>query len=244
VNVPVNLFPAAHIERVPLRMLSADGTTLSRRYYSEESGKDLEDHEMIRGYEIDKDKYVTITDDELDKLSPDKSRDIDLRRFVAVRSIPPIYFERGYFLTPAGETQMAYRLLAKALEDGDRAGIGTFVMHGKEYLVAILAENGILLAQTLRYSDELRSAANVGLPEPKKPQRATVARFEKLISKHSAENLSTRELEDRQTERVLRLVRTKLSRGKDVVESHEESLEPDNVVDIMEVLKKSLAAKR
>jgi DNA end-binding protein Ku len=227
-----------------MRMLSPDGVPLSRRYYSQETGKDLQDDQMIRGYETEKGKYVVVTDEELDKLAPEKSRDIDLRRFVDEQAIPPIYFERGYFLTPGRGTEKAYRLLARIMEDGGRVGIGTFVMRGKEYLVAIAAENGILRAQTLRFADEIRSPAEVGLPKKKKPAKQTVAKFEKLIARRAEKEISTKELKDEQTGRLLKLVKSKKSRGKDLVETEETPASDGTVVDIMEVLKKNLAAKR
>jgi len=245
VSVPVNMYPANQSDRAPLRMLSPDGVPLSRRYYSQESGRDLDDDQMIRGYEIEKGKYVIVTDEELEKLAPEKSRDIDLRRFVDEQTIPPIYFERGYYLTPGGGTEKAYRLLAKIMEDRKRLGIGTFVMRGKEYLVAIAAENGILRAQTLRFADEIRTAADIALPEKKKAVKAAVTKFEKLIAKHSRKELSAKELHDQQTERLLKLVKSKQTRGKDIVETEEPTKgDDDNVIDIMEVLKKSMSARR
>jgi DNA end-binding protein Ku len=238
------MYPANRSERAPLRMLSPEGVPLNRRYYSQETGKDLDADQMIRGYEIEKGEYVIVTDDELEKLAPKKSRDIDMRRFVDATTIPPLYFERAYFLTPAAETEKAYRLLAKTMEDSGRAGIGTFVMRGKEYLVAITAENGILRAQTLRFADEIRSPAEVGLPKEKKAAKRAVAKFEKLIAGKSEKQLSTKELKDDRTARALKLVKSKKSRGKDVVEADVEGSQDSNVVDIMDVLKKSLAARR
>jgi DNA end-binding protein Ku len=225
-------------------MLSPKGVPLNRRYYAEETGRDLDQDQMIRGYETEKGKYVVVTDEELEKLAPEKSRDIDLRRFVDKNEIPPIYFERGYYLAPARGTEKAYRLLAKTMEETDRVGIGTFVMRGKEYLVAITSENEILVAQTLRFSDEIRSPADVGLPKTKKVPKASVTKFEKFIVSHSESKLSDKELKDQQTERILKLVKSKKSRGKDVVETDVESTDQGNVVDIMDVLKKSLAAGR
>jgi DNA end-binding protein Ku len=241
VSVPVDMYPANRSDRTSLRMLSPDGVPLNRRYYSEQSGRELEDDQMVRGYEFEDGKYVVVTDEELEKLAPDRSRDIDLRRFVDDQAIPPIYFERGYYLTPGSSSEKGYRLLAKAMEDSRRMGIGTFVMHGKEYLVAITAENGILRAQTLRFADEIRSPADVGLPKKKKPQKAAVSKFEKLITARSAKQLSTQELKDDQTDRVLKLVKSKHSRGKDIVQTEEQSSDDGNVIDIMDVLKKSLA---
>jgi len=244
VSVPVNLFPAIRTARASLRMLSPDGVPLSRRYYSLKSGKDLDDDEMIRGYEIKKDRYIVVTDEELERLDPEKSRDINLRRFVNKDDIQPIYFEHAYFLAPAGGSVKAYQLLAETMEESGRAGIATFVMRGKEYLVAILAENGILRAETLRFSDEVRSPEEIGLPEPNRVSKAAVRRFEKLIQTKSAKGLSRDELRDEQAEGLLKLVERKQARQKDVVEAETAEREPGKVVDLMEVLKKSLAGKR
>jgi DNA end-binding protein Ku len=243
VSVPVNLFPANKSSRAPLRMLGPEGEPLARKYYSEKTERQLDADEMVRGYEIDKGKYVVITDDELDRLAPEKSRDIDLKIFVPEDSIPPVYFERGYFLTPAAGSEKAYKLLAETMEKEGKAGLATFVMRGKEYLVAIFAEHGILRAETMRFPDELRSPADVGLPKKKKAPPAMVRKFEKLISTKSKKQLSPRKLEDEQTERLLKLVKKKSGQRKNVVEVETEKRDQGKVIDLMAVLKKSLAGK-
>jgi DNA end-binding protein Ku len=243
VSVPVNLFPANKSSRAPLRMLGPEGEPLARKYYSEKTERQLDADEMVRGYEIDKGKYVVITDDELDRLAPEKSRDIDLKIFVPEDSIPPVYFERGYFLTPAAGSEKAYKLLAETMEKEGKAGLATFVMRGKEYLVAIFAEHGILRAETMRFPDELRSPADVGLPKKTKAPPAMVRKFEKLISTKSKKQLSPRKLEDEQTERLLKLVKKKSGQRKNVVEVETEKRDQGKVIDLMAVLKKSLAGK-
>jgi DNA end-binding protein Ku len=241
--VPVNLFPANKSSRSPLRMLSSEGEPLSRRYYSEKTERDLDADQMVRGYEIEKGKFVVITDEELERLAPEKTRDIDLKRFVPADSIPPVYFERGYFLTPAAGSEKAYKLLAETMEKENKAGLATFVMRGKEYLVAIFAEHGILRAETMRFPDELRSPADVGLPKKKKVPPAIVRKFEKLISARSKKQLSPRKLEDEQTERLLKLVKKKSAQRKNIFEVETEKRDEGNVIDLMTVLKKSLAGK-
>jgi DNA end-binding protein Ku len=243
VSVPVNLFPANKSSRAPLRMLSSEGEPLARRYYSEKTERDLDADQMVRGFEIDKGKYVVVTDEELDRLAPDKSRDIDLKTFVPAESIPPVYFERGYFMTPASGSEKAYKLLAETMEKEGKAGLATFVMRGKEYLVAIFAEHGILRAETMRFPDELRSPADIGLPKKPKVPAATVKKFEKLISSRSKKQLSPRKLEDEQTERLLKLVKKKSAQRKNVVEVETEEREPGKVIDMVAMLKKSLAGK-
>jgi DNA end-binding protein Ku len=244
VSVPVDLYPGNRTNRAPLRMLGPNGEPLARRYYSQKTERDLDNDEMVRGYEIDKDKYVIVTDEELERLAPEKSRDIDLRRFVALREIPPLYFDRSYFLAPSEGSEKAYQLLAETMEKERLAGVATFVMRGKEYLVAIFPENGILRAETMRFPDEVRSPKEIGLPEKKKVPAATVKKFEKIIAKHSDRHLSLSELKDEKTRKLLKLVEKKRKQPKNVIELEEPEREQTNVVDLMEVLKKSLAGKR
>jgi len=244
VSVPVELYPGNRTNRAPLRMLGPEHEPLARRYYSEKTGRDLDSADMVRGYEIDKDKYVVVTDEELERLAPEQSRDIDLRRFVDLESIPPIYFDRSYFLAPAEGSEKAYRLLVDTMAKSDLAGIATFVMRGKEYLVAIFPENGILRAETMRFADELRSPKEVGLPEKKNVPAAATRKFEGLIGKHSTRTLSLKELKDQKTDQLLKLIEKKRARHKDVVEVEEPARDEGKVVDIMEALKKSLARKR
>jgi DNA end-binding protein Ku len=225
-------------------MLGPKGEPLSRRYFSQKTDKDLEDDEMIRGYEIEKDKYVPVTDEELERLAPESSRDIDLRRFVDLQSIPPLYFDRSYFLAPSEGSEKAYKLLSETMETEELAGVATFVMRGKEYLVAIFPENGILRAETMRFPDAIRSPKQVDLPEKKKVSATAVKKFERLISKHSDKHLSLKELKDEKTEQLMKLVEKKRKQHKDIVEVEEPAREEGKVVDLMEVLKKSLAGKR
>src|SRR5437763_11352395 len=135
VSVPVDLYPGNRTNRAPLRMLSPEGEPLARRYYSEKSGDDLKDDDMVRGFELEKDRYVIVTDEELERLAPEQSRDIDLSRFAPLEDISPLFFDRSYFLAPSEGSEKAYRLLAQTMEKRKLAGLATFVMRGKEYLV-------------------------------------------------------------------------------------------------------------
>ena len=226
-------------------MLGPDGQPLSRKYFSPKTEKDLDADEVVRGYETDKGKFIVITDEELERLEPDKSRDIDLKRFVPEDSIPPIYFERGYFLTPEGNSQKAYKLLAETMKKTSQAGVATFVMRGKEYLVAIFSDNGILRAEVMRFSEELRSPKQVDLPEIPKVAAATVRKFEKLIGSRSKKTFSTARLKDQETERLLKLVKKKQSKRKNIVEVEDpDAPNQGKVIDLMAVLKKSLVGKK
>lgn len=244
VSIPVDLFPATRSQRISLRMLDEDGTPLSRRYYSPVDSREVTRDHIVRGYEVEDDEYVVVTENELEALEPRKSRDIDLKRFVPTDQIDPIYFERAYFLAPSGDSTRAYRLLAEAMERTGRAGVATFVMRTREYLVAIFAENGILRAETLRFADEVRGAQDVGLPTPVRAERKLVKRFEAEIEKLSADSFDVEELRDRESERLLALIERKLEASEDVVRAPEGAeAEPEaDVIDLMEVLRQRMRA--
>ena len=225
-------------------MLGPDGQPLARKYFAEKTGKDLDVDEVVRGYEVNKDKYVIVTDEELERLAPEKTRDIDLKQFVPAESIPPLYFERGYFLTPAAGSQKAYKLLAETMEKSGLAGIATFVMRGKEYLVAIFSEKGILRAETMRFADELRSPADIGLPKKKAAPKPKVRKFEKLIASKSKKQFSPTKLADKQTDSLLKLVKKKQAKRENVVKVEEEIDKDHKVIDLVQILKKSLGGKK
>jgi DNA end-binding protein Ku len=225
-------------------MLGPDGQPLARRYFAEKTGKDLDADEVVRGYEVSKENFVIVTDEELERLAPEKTRDIDLKQFVPAESIPPLYFERGYFLTPAAGSQKAYKLLAETMDKSGLAGIATFVMRGKEYLVAIFSDKGILRAETMRFADELRSPADVGLPKKKAPTKAAVTKFEKIIGNKSKKQFSPAKLEDKQSESLLKLVKKKQSKRENVVKVEEEVETDRKVVDLVKILKQSLGGKK
>lgn len=248
VSIPVALYAANRPQAgVRLRMVSPGGTPLQRRYYTAKDDRELGADDIVRGYEVKKGKFVVVDDDELERLAPERTRDIDLRQFVGVDEVDPAYFERAYYLTPAGGSNKAYRLLARVMEETGRAGIATFVLRAKEYLVAIIAENGILRAETLRFADELRTPADVGLPEPAKPSAAQVKRIEGEIGKRMEKRIGKTELVDHASERLLKLARQKLRAGKDVVRIEEDEASDHGpsagtpVIDLMEVLKQRMA---
>jgi DNA end-binding protein Ku len=241
VSIPVNLFPAKRSSRVSLRLLGPKGKPLNRRYYSEKTGRNLSDSEIVRGYQIEDGRYIVVTDEELDRVAPEKSRDIDLRRFVDAASIPPVYFERSYFLAPAGGSAKAYRLLAQTMEETGKAGIATFVMRGKEYLVAIFSEAGILRAETLRFLEEVRAPEEIGLPGKRKPVSREVRKFEKIIAGHSADKLPRNEMRDQAAGRLLKLIEKKRARDEDMVRAGRGGRKKAEIVDMVTVLQRALS---
>jgi DNA end-binding protein Ku len=243
VSIPVDLYVATRSGRVGLRMLAPDGHPLRRRFYCSKEGRQVPSEHLVRGFELEDGSHVVVTDEEIESVAPERSRDIDLERFVPVAEIDPMFFDRPYVLAPAGESTKAYRLLATVMEESGRAGIATFVMRGKEYLIAILPANGLLRAETLRFADELRSAEDVGLEDLGRPSATVVRKLEKAIAALAADEIDPGELEDPWTERLRAIAEKKRRKGEDVYEVGEEAAaeEGAEVIDLMAVLKRSLS---
>ena len=248
VSIPVTLVTAQRANRAALKMLSHEGTPLRRRFFSSTGERALEKDDIVRGYEVEPDRFVTVTDDELEAIAPKLSQEIDLRRFVPLTDVDPMYFERGYFLVPGKRSGKAYRLLAHIMEERQRAGIATFVMREKEYLVAITARDGLLRAETMRFSDELRNAADLGLTRPPEPDEKQVRAFELQIDKLKTKTFDAADLEDAQALELQRLIEKKRKAGKDVIAAPAET-EPEDggsaeIVDLMKYLKASVAGEQ
>ncbi len=247
VSLPVSLFPANRGKPVSLRMVDNQGNQLRRGYLCEKENRMLEREEIVRGYPVEKNQFVIVEDEELEALAPEKTREIDLRRFVPLDEINPVYFERGYFLTPDSGSTKAYRLLAKSMAEEQRAGIATFVMRDREYLIAIMAEGGILRAETLRFHDEIRSPQQVGLPDEfPKPSKKLSQKVDRALKAHDSEKLDPELLVEQQVQQLRTLVDAKLANRKDIVEDErpsESTEDGDNVIDLMQVLKERLQGK-
>jgi DNA end-binding protein Ku len=246
VSIPVELVTAVRPRQTAMKLVDKSGHALGREYHCSKEGKKLTQDELVRGYETDSGKMVVITDEEFESVAPEMSGDIELRNFVPLEQIPPIYFNRPYFLAPSGKSTKAYHLLTATMEKAGRVGIGSFVMRGHEYLVAIVADNGVLRADTLRYADEIRTPETIGLPKQSKSTAAKVNQFVKVIDDLTRIDLDLSELEDQEAKALEKLAETKQKENEDVI--HQRGLEQAEaeegsatVVDLMAVLRKSLS---
>ena len=248
VSVPVLVFPASRHAGIRLRLMSPRGSLLERRFYCPKDGKEVAGEEIVRGFELDDGSYIVVDDRELEAIEPEKTREIDLRQFVDLAELPPMLLERGYYLTPLKESTKAYRLLAEVMERTNRAGIATFVMREREYLVAIFAQAGILCALTLRFHDEIRVPESIGLPAPAAAARPRVAAFERSIDALFSKTLSRNELADKEAQALEELIEKKRRAHRDLVRTDhdDEDVDPDNEgqVDLLETIRRSLRGRK
>jgi DNA end-binding protein Ku len=246
VSIPVELVTAVRPRQTAMKLVDKAGHALGREYHCSKEDKKLSQDELVRGYETDSGKMVVITDEEFESVAPEMSGDIELRNFVPLEQIPPIYFNRPYFLAPSGKSTKAYHLLTATMEKAGRVGIGSFVMRGHEYLVAIIADNGVLRADTLRYADEIRTPETIGLSKRGKATASKVTQFVKIIEDLTRTDLDLTELEDQEAKALEKLAATKQKEDEDVI--HQRGLEQAEgdeggakIIDLMAVLRKSLS---
>ncbi len=248
VSIPVDLLSAVRPRQTAMKLVDKSGHALGREYHCSKEDKQLDNDELVRGYETDEGKMVVITDEEFESVAPEMSGDIELRGFVPLEQIPPMYFQKPYFLAPSGKSAKAYNLLTATMEKTGRVGVGSFVMRGHEYLVAIVSDNGVLRADTLRYTDEIRTPESIGLPKVKKPAAGKVTSFGKAIDNLKQTKLDMSELADQDAQALRELAESKQKKDEDVI--HQRGLEEADaeategsaqIIDLMEVLRKSLS---
>ncbi len=162
VAIPVQLVRAITPGRISFRMLHAtDYSPLARRMFCPQQDEMVPPEEIVRGYEIEPGRYLPITEEELESLTPERSRTIEIVDFIDMAEVDPLYFDHPYYLVPLKGGEKSYRLLAEAMHQTNRAGLAKFVLAEREYLVAVKSTEGALTLVTLHYSNEILSAADI-----------------------------------------------------------------------------------
>ncbi|MCU1401125.1 MAG: Ku protein [Acidimicrobiales bacterium] len=190
VNVPVQAMAAVRDHDVHFHQLDRkSGARVRNKHVSEKTGREVAADDIEMGFEVSSGHYVTFEKDELHDLRPASTRAIEVTDFVALTEIDPIYYERTYWLVPTDEAAAKpYRLLLSAMEQRDRAAIGTVVMRNKEYLTAIRPLDGALAMSTMRFADEIVPRAEIdGMPRRAKPDAKQLRMAEQLIEALSAD---------------------------------------------------------
>jgi DNA end-binding protein Ku len=240
VAVPVRLFLATEKKDVRFHELEkGTGRRVRHRRVAEGSGEEVERAEMVKGYELEKGKFVELTAEELEAIQPEKSKAIEIEDFVDLDEIDPVYYEKTYYLAP--DTSRGggkpYQLLHKALEKTNKIAIGQFVMRSKQYLAAVRPYDGVLVLETMFYPDEIRSHSDI------RPSSAKIADKETRMATQLVDALSTewdpKRYRDTYRERVLELIRRK-AQGKEVVAEPE--VAPEVPKDLMAALQASYEA--
>ncbi|MBE0557200.1 MAG: Ku protein [Proteobacteria bacterium] len=209
VAIPVQLVRAVEPGRVSFRLLhSRDYSPLLRRMVCPKEGKIVPPDEIIRGYEIGPDKYILVTDEELESVSPERSRTIEIVEFIDMEEVDSLYYDHPYYLVPAKGGEKAYRLLAEVMHRTKKAGIAKFVLGEREYLVAVKSRSGALCLITLHYSEEILSDGGIA-PGEGAIESAEHTRLKKIIKAMTAD-FDPDKYADGRRQKIVKLLRKKM----------------------------------
>jgi DNA end-binding protein Ku len=245
VNVPVKLFSATSPKEVRFHMLhDKDGGRIQQKRVCSIDGEEVPWEHIVKGFEIAKGRYVTVTKEELEAFSPKATRSIDIEDFVDLHQIDPIYYDHSYYLVPDRGAARPYALLLEAMKRTGKVGIGQFVLRTKQYLAAVRPMGRALALSTMLYADEVVDQSELeGLPAADaKPREKELHMAEQLVQS-LATDFDPKKYKDTFREQVVALLERK-AEGEEIVAEPAEEVPRGKVVNLMDALAKSLAAAR
>src|SRR5215211_1974395 len=244
VNVPVKLYSAVNRKTVRFHQLSGKtGHRIAQKRVDPTTGDEVAYEDIVKGYELSKERYVVITPYELEALDPEKSRTIDIEDFVDLGDIDPVFYDHPYYLVPDKGAAKAYGLLLNAMQESDKVAIARVVLRSKEQLVAIRPAPGdVLMMETMIFADEVVPPDDIDdLPDADALQ---ASERELLMAQQLIDSLSSDfepdKYRDEYREKVLELIERKASGEEIAVQP--EAPKPTQVPDLMAALEASLAA--
>ena len=240
VTVPVKLTPATKSRDVSFNQLEAGtGSRIRYRRVSEQSGDEITSDKIVKGYEIEKGRYVIVEKDELDALAPKASHTIEIEDFVDLADIDPIFFDTPYYVMVDEKAAKPYQLLVDAMTELGKVAVGRVVLRAKERLVAIRPLNGMLCVETMRYADEIVDPATLGLPaDDIEFSDREVSMAHQLVETLSA-GFDASRYKDEYREQLLALIDKKAA-GEEIIAQPQPDA-PAKVLDLMAALEASLA---
>lgn len=246
VSVPVKLYPAVSRKAVRFNQLDKrTGARIKQKRVSAADGEEVPFDEIVKGYEVTKDSYVVVNDDEMMALMPKASRTIDISDFVEQAEIDPVFYDTGYYLVPDELARKSYMLLASAMEEAGRVAIATFVMRTKQYVAAIRPVDGRLMLSTMMYADELVDPEE--LPGLEGLDEIKVSDAERAMATSLIESLSAdfhpEQYEDTFRGAVMDLIERKAAGDHTLVEAPA-AADDAAVVDLLAALEASVAAAK
>ena len=251
VHIPVELYPAENRQGLDLDILDRrDFAPVGYKLYNKQTGKDIERKDTVKGYQYERDKYVVLGEEDLKRANVEATQTIDIQSFVDAREVSPLYFEQPYYLAPSRGGDKVYVLLRETLKKADKIGIAQIVMRTKQHLAALMPVGDVIVLNMLRYQEEIRSLEGINLPDAKS-KRAAVSDKEIKMALSLLEDMTEpwepERYRDTYHEDVMAMIDKKIAANQINVVSETEPApvreQKTNVVDLMDLLKKSIEGK-
>lgn len=237
--MPVRMIAGARGERISFHMLHReDKSRVRQQLYCAEEDKPIDRSDTVKGYEIRKGEYVVIEPEEIKKIEPRTAKSMEILEFVKEDDVDPVYFESSYYLMPEEAGRKPYALLVKAMEESGYLGVAKVTMHNREYTCLLRPHKGGIMLHTMYYQNEVREVEGFGKVDVE-PKAAEVKIANQLIEALAAE-WDPEKYRDQFQENLKKLIKAHME-GKEIPEV-EKPKKMAPVVDLMDALKKSLAA--
>lgn len=200
---------------------------------------------IVRGYEVEPGRVVTVETEELESVAPERSRMLEVELFVDLGDIDPVHFEKSYYVVPqrGAATERPYWLLHRAMQESGKVAVGRFVMRTKEYLVAVRPTEHLLMLETLFYADEVRDPEQLWVPPVQEPSERELTLARQFVEGLEGPWRPERH-RDGHRERLLDLIHGKSGFAVHVPEPGEEEPAGATVTDLMDALKASVEAAK
>ena len=165
IAVPIKVHSATESHTIHFHQVhESDGARIKQKRMCSKEGKEVPYKEVAMGYEVRGGEFVMLDKEEIDAAAGDRSHTIELEQFVDREEVDPVFYDRTYYLGAGEDGEDAYRLLHDALDKAGRTGLGRWVFHNREYLVAVRAGDDVLVLHTMRFADELVPADKLDIP--------------------------------------------------------------------------------
>lgn len=239
VSIPVRFYTATKSEDIHFHLLHEScGTRVQRKWWCPYHETIVSSDELVRGYGVTKNKYVTFTDEEMEALETDDNRSVEITEFVDLSQIDAVFFEKAYFLGPAPGGGKTYKLLSNAMKKENKVAVARWVAAGKEHLVVLRPYEHGLILHTMYYADEVRDFEAIDL-EDAQVREKEVQLAEMLINELTVDKFNPLQFKDEYRDRLMDKIRAK-SHGKAITPEKPEEEKTGEVIDIMEALRRSL----
>lgn len=239
VTIPVRVFPSTEEKSLKFNQLhDADGGRIKMKRTCSKCGEEVPFEHIVKGYEVEKDQYVLLNDEDFDQIPVESSRNIDIVQFVELADIDPIYFKKSYYLVPDETGVKAYSLLRKALEDESKVGVAKVSFRDKEHLATLRFRGKTFILETMYWPDEIRADDFEELDKKVtvRPQEVEMARS---LIESLTEPWAPEQFKDDYREALQRIVDAKV-KGEEIEIAEPEA--PSKVLDLMQALKASVDA--
>lgn len=237
ISIPVRLFAAARPERVSFHLVhDVCQTRIKQQLYCPSCERVVERSELVKGYEVEKNRFVTVKDEELKRVAPPSRDTMEIQEFVKIDQVDPLYYDTSYYALPEDPGRRAYHLLVETMGKSRFAAIAKVAMHQREYTVIIRPREHGLTLHTLYYQNEVRKLPGYGETADMKVKPQEIALAEQLVESLAAP-FKPNQYSDEYQGRVLELIEAK-SQGRTLREAKVKRAAP--VVDLMQALQRSL----